>query len=170
MFTEKPPRLVWSHHGSTDYLDGIKHVTHNFEGDTFDCLEIAIEGRYLITLQLTIRYTVTEPRTGLTGYVTLTNFRNNSVFIFAKTSFTIPETGKGEVATMKQPVTMIRSALIQTGDILCVAMSNPELIYISNIDNFFGLVILWKWYSLYVLQRGIVRSRTVQKINIYLHL
>ena len=117
-------------------------MTHYFENSVFDCLETVNEGRYLITLQLSIRYTVTEPPTGLTGYVTLTNFKNGVVFIIAKTSFTISEPGQREKSTVNQPVTIVRSASMQTGDRLCVTMSNPEIIYISNIDNFFGLVIL----------------------------
>ena len=117
-------------------------MTHHFEGHTFDCLETVTDGRYLVTLQLTVRYTVTEPSAALTGYITLTIFGTDLVSIVAKTSFNIPGPEKRKASTVKQPVAMVRSVSMHTGDKLCVTVSNPELIYVSNIDNFLTFVYL----------------------------
>lgn len=43
------------------------------------------------------------------------------------------------------PQTMILSDKLQKDDLLCVTASHLELIYASNIDNFFGIVSIWNF-------------------------
>ena len=142
MFAEDPPRLAWSHRGSDDYTEGIKHVTHLHGSHSFDCLEISTAGRYLVTIQLTYRFTNINPPTAVKSYVTLTKFRDNMAHLVAKSDMLVPSPRRRSGTATSQPVTIVRSDPLRVGDQICVTASHPDLIYASKIDNFFGIIRL----------------------------
>ena len=117
-------------------------MTHHLRNFTFDCLEITRKGRYLITIQLTYRYTDNEPSRIIKSYFTLTRFRRNEAYVIAKYDHLVPAPGKRRSNIVSQPVTMVRSDPLRYGDRVCVTVSHPGLIYASKIDNFFGIVAL----------------------------
>ena len=138
-----PPRLVWTHFGSDDYIDGVNHVTHYHGNRQYDCLEPTQDGHYLISIQLTYLYSATSPSGMVKNYFTLTRFRNNEPpYVAAKSDHVVPPPEKRIGTVTKQPVTMVRSDLLRAGDRLCVRVRYPELIYASKIDSFFGMVAL----------------------------
>ena len=140
--TGNPPILAWSHVNSDSYLDGINHVTHYHGDHAFDCLEVTRDNHYLISIQLTYRYTAAEPPEVVTSYFTLTKFSENNVVVVGKSDFTIPEPRKRNKITVKQPVILVRTDQLISGDRLCVTVAHSELIYASQIDNFFGVFSL----------------------------
>lgn len=129
-------RLVWSHHGSSDFLNGVHHVTYFFNNHSFDCLKTVKTGRYFITLQVTLFYSSDKPPTLINSYVTLTRFRNNNVLVVAMKHHVIPSN------SVKQPISVVISVPLYHGDCLCATTSHPELIYLSSVDSFFGLILL----------------------------
>ena len=144
-FTANPPKLIWSHQGSEDYLDGINHVTHYYGNHTFDCLEIPRTERYLVTVQLTYHFTNSEPSTAVQTYFTLTRFRNHLPYIISKSDYQVPSPRLRRSNNVRQPVTMVRINPLRAKDRLCITASHLGLIYASKIDNFFGLVNLgWR--------------------------
>ena len=144
-YTDSPPRLIWTHEGSGDYIDGVNHVTHYHGNHQYDCLETTQAGHYLIFIQLTYQYSDKLPLFMVKSYFTLTRFRNNKPYVVAKSDHVVPPRKQRIGTVTKQPFTMVRSDSLRTGDRLCVMVSNPELIYASKIDNFFGIVALWRW-------------------------
>ena len=142
--TDNPPSLAWSHVNSDSFLDDINHVTHYHGNHTYDCLELTRDDRYIMSIQLTYRYTATTPSEAVRSYFTLTKFGGGNVVVVAKSDFTIPDPRKRNNITVKQPITMVRSDQLISGDRLCVTVAHPELIYASQIDNFFGVFSLWR--------------------------
>ena len=140
--TGHPPKLIWSHVNSDSFLEGINHVTHRHGGHDFDCLEVTRDDRYLISIQLTYRYTITLPSEAIRSYFTLTKFSGDDVVVVAKSDFSIPEPRNRNNITVKQPIIMLRSDRLSSGDRLCVTVAHPELIYASQLDNFFGVFSL----------------------------
>ena len=140
ILTGQNPKLSWSHQGSVAYLDGMNHVTHG----EYDCLEVTLDDRYLITIQITFRFTLTKPPIAVNSYFTLTRFRNHEAYLIAKSQYMVPKrshrSGKSLV-----PRTIVLSEPLRRNDLLCVAVSHPELIYASSIDNFFGTIAIWKY-------------------------
>ena len=141
-FTDKSPRLVWTHKGTDDYLDGVNHVTQYHGNHQYDCLEATQDGHYLISMQLTYYYSARSPSSSVRSYFTLTRFRNNEPYVIAKSDHVVPPKAQRVATVTKQPVTVVRSDPLRKGDRLCVMMPNPKLIYASKIDNFFGMVAL----------------------------
>lgn len=117
-------------------------MTHYHANHPFDCLEVSMDGRYLIAIQLTFRYTALNPSTAVKSYFTLTKFKNNMAFVVAKNNYMVPTPNKRIGSTVKQPVTMVRSDPLKKGDHICVTVSHPGLIYASKLDNFFGVIYL----------------------------
>ena len=138
----QPPKLIWSHVSSDSFLDGINHVTHHHGDNEFDCLEVTKNNRYLVSIQLTYRYTATDPSEAVRSYFTLTKFSQGNVVLVAKSDFGVPEPKNRYDVTVRQPIIMLRSARLNNGDRLCVTVAHPELIYASQIDNFFGVYSL----------------------------
>lgn len=132
---------MWSHVGPDSFLDGVNHVTHFYRESAFDCLESTADDLYLISIQLTYRYNATFPSEAVKSYFTLTKF-SGVITLVAKIDTMIPPPSKRYNTTVKQPVVMVRSEQLIKGDRLCVTVSHPELIYASQIDNFFGMFSL----------------------------
>ena len=142
LFTESPPKLMWSHQSSDDYLDGIQHVTHYYGNHSFDCLEIPSSGRYLVAIQVTYRFTISYPSTAVRTYFTLTRFRRDAAHLVAKSEYPVQAPRLRSSATVRKSVTMVRSIVLNIGDRISVTVSHPALIYASKIDNFFGIIQL----------------------------
>lgn len=86
--TDNPPSLAWSHVNSDSFLDDINHYHGNH---TYDCLELTRDDRYIMSIQLTYRYTATTPSEAVRSYFTLTKFGGGNVVVVAKSDFTIPD-------------------------------------------------------------------------------
>lgn len=127
--------MVWSHKSPSSYLDGINHVTYR----GFDCLEITVDDRYLITIQLTYRFSLDKPPTSVKTYFQLVRFRNNNQYVIAQSHFMVPSRSSRSKSNIV-PHTMTLSASLLRADVLCVTARNPALIYVSMLDNFFGVV------------------------------
>ena len=120
-------------------------IHHSAErNQSYDCLEITRNDRYLISIQITFRYWPDRPSKAVETYFTLTRFRNNEKLLVAKSSFMVPAPSQRRRKLEKQPRSLVRSDLLQKGDRLCVTVSRPDLVYASTIDNFFGIVSLWE--------------------------
>ena len=117
-------------------------MTHRHGDHDFDCLEVTRDDRYLISIQLTYRYTATVPSEAIRSYITLTKFSGDDVVVVAKSDFSVPEPRNRNNVTVKQPLIMLRSDRLNSGDRLCVTVAHPELIYASKLDNFFGVFSL----------------------------
>ena len=113
-----------------------------YGNQSLDCLEVTQSGRYLTTVQLTYIYTQNEPAKEVLTYFTLTRFRNNEPYQFAKSSHVIPAKDQRSGSAVKYPATMVRSDPFKSGDRICVTVSRADLLYVSKIDNFFGIVAL----------------------------
>ena len=111
-------------------------MTYFFNNHSFDCLKTVKTGRYFITLQVTLFYSSDKPATLINSYVTLTRFRNNNVLVVAMKHHVIPSN------SVKQPISVVISVPLYHGDCLCATTLHPELIYLSSVDSFFGLILL----------------------------
>ena len=129
IITGHPSKLKWSNTASNSYLDGIFLVPYIYMESELTCLKISTDDNYLITVQIT--YLIKNGMTSLT-YFSLVRFRNDERLAVA-TRFTDFHSRSRKISE-----SVVIQQRLQEDDILCVIAEDPELIYASSIDNFFG--------------------------------
>ena len=83
-----------------------------------------------------------KPDKAIKSYFTLTKFKDETAYVAAKSDYMIPDPSVRSNSTVKHPIIMVRSDKLESKDLICVTASHPDLIYASQIDNFFGIVAL----------------------------
>ncbi|XP_045201586.2 uncharacterized protein LOC123555085 [Mercenaria mercenaria] len=102
------------------------------------CLMVPDDGKYLVFSRFTFRIPAGDDKTVLTHQLTLkskTESGDIKETVFKRQYVSVIEHKLKEDSELRKPSVFIQFFELQAGDEICTGVSNPDLLYISSIDN-----------------------------------